>query len=81
MKIKLSKSQWEKIGKKAGWIKNAQMTQVNIQQEIHSLKKELLPNLQIALNKNNIEDALLYAKDIVDYLEAINRIQVSLKQE
>jgi len=81
MKIKLSKSQWEIIGKKAGWIKNAQMMPINVQQEIHTLKREMLPNLQLALNKNNLEDALLYAKDIVDYLESINRIHASLKQE
>ena len=28
MKIKLSKSQWEGIGKKAGWIKTAEKTVV-----------------------------------------------------
>lgn len=28
MKIKLSKSQWEEAGKKAGWVKTAQLTQL-----------------------------------------------------
>ena len=33
MKIKLSKSQWEGIGKKAGWMKVAQMSQSEMNQE------------------------------------------------
>lgn len=29
MKIKLSKSQWEKMGEKAGWMKTAQLSQLS----------------------------------------------------
>jgi hypothetical protein len=36
MKIKLSKSQWEGIGKKAGWIKSAASQEDIIKQEILS---------------------------------------------
>jgi hypothetical protein len=58
MKIKLSKSQWEQMGRKAGWmIKEANLPQAQNQQvaklgqSINFLYSKLMPNLQQEVGK------------------------------
>ena len=40
MKIKLSKSQWEEAGKKAGWVKIAQLAQLD---QVENIEKKKVP--------------------------------------
>lgn len=52
MKIKLSKSQWEQIGKSAGWLNK---TSAKIPKNIAiTLQKEIVNGLKARLNKNQI---------------------------
>jgi len=50
MKIKLSKSQWEQMGKTAGWMKNAQVANPTspaakqIVMTLNKIQSEMLPN-------------------------------------
>ena len=50
MKIKLNKSQWEQMGKTAGWMKNAQVTDPTspaakqIVMTLNKIQSEMLPN-------------------------------------
>jgi len=39
MRIKLSKSQWEEVGRKAGWFKTAQNTQIDQNIDDHKIEE------------------------------------------
>jgi hypothetical protein len=87
MKIVLSKVQWEKIGKKAGWIKTSQVSQETLVNELKSDKeyhddfyadsdrnKEILKNITISVNivRKNYDYYLdLYQKYRTSFLNAI----------
>lgn len=59
MKFKLSKSQWEEMGNKAGWIKTAQV------KEIGSQRREKIENsdMEIATRISPTEVILKYKDD------------------
>jgi hypothetical protein len=68
--IKLSKSEWELIGKKAGWIKKA--SNINFE-ELEEMARDLYPELD-DMGLNNIVDGILkFAPSTTE--EAISRLK------
>ena len=67
MKIKLSKSQWEKIGKKAGWMK--------VSQEYKHPIAKLINNDGVLLNKEGyaIEGSGIFDEDGKEYIAGIDK--------
>lgn len=70
MKIKLSKSQWEKMGKKAGWInREANLPNLRI-----SLKNAIntLSNVELYVQQYQQENGAIQSKE--QFIEAIKRM-------
>ena len=55
MKIKLSKSKWEEMGKKSGWIKSSKKTELEMGIEVEKEHLNIYKEVKDLLEKNDID--------------------------